>query len=73
MDVYEVTTCSFIVKIWIEELSGETGRPSWRGHVTHIPGGQRKHFEELEEIIGFMIPYLQAMGIVIETTSAADE
>ncbi|RIK44215.1 MAG: hypothetical protein DCC55_03225 [Chloroflexi bacterium] len=62
MDVYERTTCSFIVKIWLEELSSKTGRPSWRGHITHVPSGSRKYFEDLNEIILFINFYLQALG-----------
>lgn len=61
--MYELTTCSFIVKIWVEEPAGEMGHPTWRGHITHIPSGDRKYFEDLNEIIPFMNPYLQAIGI----------
>lgn len=70
MDVYELTTCSFIVKIWIEEFSDQMGKPLWRGHITHLPGGERKYFEDLGQMFDFMLPYLQAMGINPDMRSA---
>jgi hypothetical protein len=53
---------SFIVKIWFEEISS-TGRVLWRGHITHVPGGERRYLQDLEEIAFFILPYLEAMGV----------
>ena len=57
MDLPESNTHSFIVKIWLED--GDPGR--WRGHITHVPGGERKYFEDPAEIIDFIANY--AAGI----------
>jgi hypothetical protein len=61
----EAETHSFIVKIWFEETSVSTGRALWRGHVTHVPGGERRYLQDLEEIASFILPYLEAMGVRI--------
>ncbi|GIV76645.1 hypothetical protein FKZ61_018020 [Litorilinea aerophila] len=63
MDSYEPGAHSFVLKIWIEE-SGDAAIPTkWRGHITHVPSGQRRYFEALEEIIHFVQPYLEEMGV----------
>lgn len=62
MDLIESTTCSFIIKVWLEEQTDETGSPIWRGHITHVPSGQRRHLKDLQEAVGFIAYYLAEMG-----------
>lgn len=62
MDLFESETHSFIIKIWLED----DGRKRWRGHITHVPDGERRHFENLSEISRFIQPFLEKMGIEIE-------
>lgn len=57
---------SFVIKIWLEETVDETGRALWRGHITHIPSKRRVYLEELNEVILFIIPYLEQMGIEVD-------
>jgi hypothetical protein len=65
MDPPELTNHSFIVKIWHEEADeGAAGIP-WRGHVTHVPGGERHYFEDLREIAAFIRPFLDTMGVTM--------
>ncbi|MDX1416229.1 MAG: hypothetical protein R3293_18675 [Candidatus Promineifilaceae bacterium] len=54
---------SFVIKIWLEETSDETGQTLWRGHITHIPSMQRVYLKKLSEIIPFISPYMEQMGI----------
>ena len=63
MDVYESTTHSFIVKIWIEEHAQEQADATWRGHITHVPDGKRRYVSSLHEIEDFISLYLAEMGI----------
>lgn len=62
MDLFE-STHSFIVRIWLEEVAQETGLSRWRGHITHVPGGEQRYLKELDESIVFMMPYLAAIGV----------
>ena len=62
MDVFE-STHSFIVRIWLEESAQETEQSKWRGHITHVPGGEQRYLKELDESIYFMMPYLSALGV----------
>ena len=65
MQPFELNTHSFIVKIWLEEANSEaeTGRAVWRGHITHVPGGERRYVADLADIPEFMVPYLTGMGV----------
>jgi hypothetical protein len=61
--VSESAPQSFIIKVWLEETPIETDQPTWRGHITHVPGGERRYLQKLDEICLFIAPYLQAMGV----------
>ena len=63
MELYESKTHPFIIKLWLEETAEETSRATWRGHITHVPSGERRYLQELDEIITFIIPYLEQMGV----------
>ena len=62
MDSFEATTHPFIVKIWLEETAEEAGQAVWRGHITHVPSGERRYLQALDDICLFIAPYLEAMG-----------
>jgi hypothetical protein len=62
MEQTESHTQSFIIKIWLEETAAEDGRAIWRGHITHVPGGERRYLKNLDDIASFMAPYLEPMG-----------
>jgi len=57
----ELNVHSFIVKVWLEETN-QRGRALWRGHITHVPGGERRYVRELSQITAFIAPYLHTMG-----------
>jgi hypothetical protein len=63
MDRLEETTHSFIVKIWLEKRAKASTRAIWRGHITHVPGGERRHIKHLEDIGQFIAPYLTSLGV----------
>jgi len=62
---YESASLAFIVRIWLEETVQETGTATWRGHITHVPSGERRYLKDLQEIVAFIAPYLQRMGVQI--------
>ena len=62
-DLPESNTHSFIVKIWLEETLEEDGRATWRGHITHVPSGERRYFKQLDDLLAFIVPYLRKMGV----------
>jgi hypothetical protein len=65
MPPFESTTHSFIIRIWLEEPA-EAGRAKWRGHITHVPSGERHYVENLEDAVDFMLPYLTNMGVTLD-------
>lgn len=65
-DQIELTTHSFVMKLWREEYSQIAGHARWRGYITHIPGGERRHVQRLNEIAAFIAPYLEQMGIRLD-------
>lgn len=66
MDLYEANTHPFIIKIWLEETGEGAGRATWRGHITHVPSGERRSLVSLGEIPLFVQPYLADMGVEFE-------
>jgi hypothetical protein len=63
MDLFEFNTQSFILKIWIEEIPEESRTPTWRGHITHVPTGERRYLKSLNDVANFVIPYMARMGV----------
>ncbi len=61
MDLPEAHTHSFVIKIWLENAAAEAEQPLWRGHITHVPSGTRRYFQDLTVITEFMQPYLQKL------------
>jgi hypothetical protein len=62
MEQIEPAAQSFIIKIWLEESLAEAGRAVWRGHITHVPTGERRYVQDLPAIALFIRPYLEKMG-----------
>ncbi|GAB4519671.1 MAG: hypothetical protein Kow0047_30930 [Anaerolineae bacterium] len=56
-------THSFVVKIWLEHEADGRRRALWRGHVTHVPSGRRRYFQDLDTLVDFIAQYLEAMGV----------
>lgn len=57
----EAGTQSFIVRVWCEERDSRSGRFSWRGHVTQVPSGVRRHFSDLDGLALGIAPFLEQM------------
>lgn len=62
MESLESQTHSFIVKIWRERIRVSSSEVTWRGHITHVPGGERCYLRGLNDIGDFVVPYLEALG-----------
>ena len=69
MDLLEVNTHSFIVRIWLEEVASEDKGALWRGYVRHVPTGEQQYLESLEDILLFIGPYLSKMGMKLRFRS----
>ena len=61
--MYDPHTHSFITKIWLEEEADETGRAVWRGTITHVPGGERRYLRTLNDVVTFIAPFVESMGV----------
>jgi hypothetical protein len=66
MEISETQTHSFIVKIWLEETAEESGGAAWRGHITHVPSGDRHYLQDLDAIAAIIAPYLERMGVAVD-------
>jgi hypothetical protein len=64
-DQVQGTGHPFVVRIWLEETADEARQAKWRGEITHLPSGKRSYVESLQDITGFIIPYLESMGVTI--------
>ena len=72
MEQAESNTHSFIIKIWLEEETDELGRIIWRGHITHVPGGERHYIQDLNAIPFFIEPYLKKMRAKLDSDSSEE-
>ena len=57
---------SFIIKIWLEDTLDEADEATWRGHITHVPSGERRYLKSLADIGYFVARYLAAMGVKVD-------
>jgi len=58
----ELLIQSFVIKIWLEETAVQNGTITWRGLITHVPGGDRRYFTTLAGMNEFIQPYLTKMS-----------
>ncbi len=63
MEPLEPDAQSFIAKVWVEDNAEGAGQGMWRGHITHVPSGERRYLKNLDEIGDFIAPYLENMGV----------
>jgi hypothetical protein len=69
LDLLEERTHSFIVKVWLEDTADETGQATWRGHITHVPSGERRYLKDLREMTAFVGTYLEDLGVELDDES----
>jgi len=50
----EGDTQSFVVRIWREEVDEDGNITAWRGSVDHVGSGGRVHFQDLDQLTGFI-------------------
>lgn len=63
MDEIESEAQSFIVRVWVEEHAEEGSLGVWRGQITQVPSGEYRYLKSLDEIVDFISPYLESMGV----------
>lgn len=63
MDLLEPGSHSFIIKVWLEESATHGKGAGWHGHITHVPGGERRYLKDLNEITAFIKPFLDQTGV----------
>jgi len=59
----EDRTSAFIVRIWIEQREVAGAPVPWRGSIEHVASGESRYVTNLDEITGFVRPFLEAMGV----------
>ncbi len=62
-DQVESTSHPFVVRIWLEVAAHGSRGATWRGHITHVPSGERRYLRNLQDITTFIAPYLEEMGV----------
>lgn len=63
MNTFESTNHSFVIRVSLALSTSKTGQVTWRGQIIHVPSGNKGHLEELDDVVAFIIPYLEAMGV----------
>ena len=73
METVEQTAQTFIVKVWREEPMDQEERATWQGSITHVLSGARCYTGKLSEIVSFIAPYLESMGVIGEELSTPND
>lgn len=57
----EADAHSFVIRLWLEDLApGAIGnKVRWRGHVTHVMSGERRHVEDWVSVIDFVFSHFE--------------
>ncbi|MCB9076744.1 MAG: hypothetical protein H6631_04080 [Anaerolineaceae bacterium] len=66
MTVSEHKRQGFIIRIWYEPREIEGAPPQWRGSIESTQEGDRQYIKSLDEIVNFILPYLEKMGVEVE-------
>jgi hypothetical protein len=53
----------FTLRIWREPREVRSAKPKWRGVIIHLATGEKKYFESLDEILTFIVPFIEDMGV----------
>lgn len=53
----------FIIRVWAEPREIDGAEPLWRGVIEHVPSRTQRYITRLDDVSGFIAPYLDAMGI----------
>lgn len=66
MNLPESSRRVFIIRIWREPREIEGALPEWRGVIESTHDNQRRYLKGLDEIITFILPYMEKMGVKLE-------
>lgn len=59
----EDNAAAYIVRVWLEHREVEGAPVTWRGSIEHVASGRIKYLTDLDEIVRFIQPSLEAMGV----------
>jgi hypothetical protein len=59
----EAGSHAFVIRLWQEEAADVGRRQLWRGHITHLPGGERRYLFHLDDVVAFMTVYVPAADV----------
>lgn len=57
---------AFIIRIWCEPREIEGASSKWRGVIEHVLTGERYYFQNLDDILTFLVFYLEQMNVRVE-------
>lgn len=67
MDSYEESDHAFVIRIWREDREILEAPPTWRGVIEHVTSGKKQYLHELDNITTFIAPYIELMGIKLNS------
>jgi hypothetical protein len=58
----------FTLRLWREPREVKSAKPKWRGVIIHLASGKKEYFENLEDILNFIVPFIEEMGVRADQT-----
>jgi hypothetical protein len=62
VDLFEVNTQTFILRLWLERREVKNALPHWRGMIEHVPTGERRYFDRINDIPKLIKLFLKGAG-----------
>lgn len=66
MSLSESSRQVFIIRIWREPREIDGALPEWRGAIECTYDNQQHYLKSLDEIVAFILPYLEKLGVKLE-------
>ena len=54
---------AFVVRVWREDGAARAHRAPWRGNITHVTSGRRRHITSIGQLDLFVVHYLHMLHV----------
>ena len=58
----------FTLRFWREPREVKSAKPKWRGVIVHLASGKKKYFENLDDVLTFIVPFIVDTGLMADQT-----
>lgn len=60
------------MRLWREPREVSHASPKWRGVIIHLISGKTRYFENLDDLVEYIIPFIEEMGVTAAQPEGQD-